>query len=173
MAETIRPIPALFVLLVASSLAPITSCKTDPPQTVERGKVVAEDTTDAVAPSDTIHGYDFSSPDAEFSLDNDLREISGLSLFDDRHLVAIEDERGRFYLIDFETGKITDERKFGKKNDYEGVERAEDRLFVLRSDGQILEVEVLRATVCWSAARSTPEGASENAGPSMHLISPL
>jgi uncharacterized protein YjiK len=95
--------------------------------------------------SDTGHrtpdtSYDFSHPDTSFSLDDDLDEISGLTVFDDRHLAAVEDEHGRFYLIDFETGEISAERKFAGKGDYEGIERAGDRLFVLRSDGQLREL---------------------------------
>jgi len=90
--------------------------------------------------ADSAYGYDFFSPDAEFKLDNDLVEISGLTVFDEGHLAAIEDEHGRFYVIDFATGDVTGIHKFAGKDDYEGIEMAGTRLFALRSDGQIREI---------------------------------
>jgi len=86
------------------------------------------------------YGYDFSAPDTVFKLDKDLVEISGLTVFDVRHLAAVEDEHGRFYIINFETGNLTKVRRFAGKGDYEGIELAGERLFVLRSDGQIFEI---------------------------------
>jgi uncharacterized protein YjiK len=99
----------------------------------------SETQLDTRLPTPDTH-YDFSNPDTSFILDHDLEEISGLTVFDELHLAAVEDEHGRLYLIDFETGKITAERKFAGKGDYEGIERAGDRLFVLRSDGQLREL---------------------------------
>ena len=87
------------------------------------------------------YGYDFSSPDAEFKLDNDLVEISGLTLFDENHLAAIQDEHGKFYLIEIETGEISAVYRFAGKDDYEGIAMAGERLFALRSDGQIREIK--------------------------------
>ncbi|MFV1979699.1 MAG: SdiA-regulated domain-containing protein [Rhodothermia bacterium] len=87
------------------------------------------------------YGYELSTPDAEFKLDNDLVEISGLTVFDEGHLAAVEDEHGRFYVIDFETGNLDEVHRFAAKDDYEGIEMAGKRLFALRSDGQIREIE--------------------------------
>jgi uncharacterized protein YjiK len=86
-------------------------------------------------------GYDFSTPDAQFKLDKKLTEISGLTVLDSTHLAAVEDERGRVYILDAETGDIVETRHFAGKGDYEGIELAAGRLFALRSDGQLFEVE--------------------------------
>ena len=107
---------------------------------------IPADSTSAVSPRQdppvrTDYGYDFSSPDVEFKLDNDLVEISGLTLFDENHLAAIEDEHGKFYLIEIETGEISAVHRFAGKDDYEGIEMAGERLFALRSDGQIREIK--------------------------------
>lgn len=70
-----------------------------------------------------------------------LREISGLTLLDERRLGAVQDEKGTLFVLDLETGEVLDERDFGKDHDYEGVERVGRRVFVLRSDGDLYEIE--------------------------------
>lgn len=85
--------------------------------------------------------YDFDTPVAQFELPGRLDEISGLTVLDDTHLGAIQDEKGHLYVIDVETGGITHEHDFGKHGDYEGVERVGERVVVLRSDGQLAVIE--------------------------------
>lgn len=84
--------------------------------------------------------YDFSAPDARFALPSDLREISGLTVYDSTTLAAVQDEDGRIYRLDQATGDVLDRSKFAGKGDYEGIERVEDRLYVLRSDGTLFEI---------------------------------
>ena len=95
--------------------------------------------------SDSDSSYVFDRPDVVFELPGDLDEISGLTVLDDRYLGAVQDEDGRLYIINMETGEIEDDPKFENKGDYEGVERVEDRVFVLRSDGTLYEIENWRA----------------------------
>ncbi|MEP0546968.1 MAG: SdiA-regulated domain-containing protein [Rhodothermales bacterium] len=85
--------------------------------------------------------YRFDQPAAVFTLPPDLREISALTVLDGRHLGAVEDETGTLYLLDVGTGEIAAVMPFGSPGDYEGVELASGRLFVLRSDGTLFEVE--------------------------------
>ena len=85
---------------------------------------------------DTIP-YALDEPTNKFVLPKALREISGLSHFDDQQVAAIQDERGILYLLNAQTGEITREIKFAGGGDYEGVEVAGDFLFVLRSDGDL------------------------------------
>lgn len=84
--------------------------------------------------------YQLDRPDASFELPKALVEISGLTVLDDRHLAAVQDEKGSFYVLDFTTGKVVREEKFGKEGDYEGIERVGDRLFIVRSDGDLFEI---------------------------------
>lgn len=56
-----------------------------------------------------------------FELDKSLQEISGLS-FANNKLYANNDEQGHIFTINPLTGKIEQELKFGKKDDYEGIE---------------------------------------------------
>lgn len=85
--------------------------------------------------------YDFNQPAALRYLPDDLEEISGLTLIDDRTLAAIQDEDGEVFFIDWETGDVSDSPKFEGDDDYEGIERVGDRLYVLRSDGTLFEIE--------------------------------
>lgn len=95
---------------------------------------------EALAWSEAEAPYDFERPDAFFELPKTLAEISGLTWLDDQHLGAVQDEEGRLYVLDLATGAVAQELQFGKKGDYEGIERAGDRLFVLRSDGVLFDV---------------------------------
>ena len=85
--------------------------------------------------------YNFDAPDHTFELPKSLKEISGLSLLDNDHLGAVQDEKGRIFKISIDKGKLVDEIKFGKDGDYEGIERVGDDLYVLRSDGDIYRIK--------------------------------
>lgn len=87
-------------------------------------------------------GYVFKHPDRVYTLPGSLAEISGLTLLDDFHLGAIDDESSKLFVIDIRTGKVTDRHKMGggKKLDYEAVERVGDTVYVLSSAGIIYEI---------------------------------
>ncbi len=85
-------------------------------------------------------GYTFDAPDALFKLDKALKEISGLTLLDDQHLAAVQDEKGKLYVIDAQNGEISNDRRFAKDGDFEGIELAGDLLYALRSDGDLYEI---------------------------------
>lgn len=90
--------------------------------------------------SEATGPYRFDQPVASFTLPDDLREISGLTVLDERHLGAIQDEDGDLYVIEQETGRVTTVVSFGPPGDYEGIALAGERLFVLRADGALLEL---------------------------------
>lgn len=84
------------------------------------------------------YDYHLNKPDITMMLASKLVEISGLS-FDQKanQLLAINDEKGRLYQLDPETGDIIEDTKFGKKGDYEGVEIVDQSIFILESSGQL------------------------------------
>lgn len=104
----------------------------------------ASDTTRAASASSP---YRFDQPVARFELPDALREISALTVLDEGHLGAVQDEEGDLYVLDIESGRVTAVVPFGPPGDYEGVELANGRLFVLRADGALLELEG------WAAGR--------------------
>ncbi len=88
--------------------------------------------------------YSINEPEAEFELDNELEEISGLSMTtDQRYLVGIQDEDGKVFLIDPTDGKINEEIEFWKDGDYEGVEVVGDDVYVVKSSGTLYRIQGL------------------------------
>jgi uncharacterized protein YjiK len=90
-----------------------------------------------VAAEQARYEYDFSSPVTEIELPGRLEEISGLTFVGDSIIAAIQDEKGEIFLVNYETGVVVDEFRFGKKGDFEGIELVGDTMYVLRSDGDL------------------------------------
>lgn len=88
--------------------------------------------------------YSMEAPVKTFELAGGLDEISGLTLSKDgQYLLANNDELGKIYLLNKETGAIEKAINFHKEGDYEGIEVIGDRVFVVKSTGTIYEVENL------------------------------
>lgn len=84
--------------------------------------------------------YAFGEPDLSVALPPDLLEISGLAPLPDGRLAAIQDEEGILFILNPETGAVEEQEPFGDPADYEGIAWAGDRLFVLRSNGRLYEL---------------------------------
>lgn len=85
--------------------------------------------------------YRFDQPSAVHELHKDLKEISGLTVLDDSHLAAVQDEKGNIYVIRTADASVARVVDFGKKGDYEAIERVGDSLWVLDSDGDLYLVD--------------------------------
>lgn len=82
--------------------------------------------------------YELNEPDTTFKLTKKLDEISGLGLHTDgKHLVAVQDEDGLVFLLDKESGEVTEKFEFWKDGDYEGIEMVGDQIFVAKSSGTV------------------------------------
>lgn len=129
-------------LLLALSLllaVPLAACQ--PGDAAESARAPASHSApEAARETAPATPYRFDQPAARFSLPPDLREISALTVLDDGHLGAVQDEAGSLYVLDAATGQIDAVVPFGPPGDYEGVELAAGRLFALRSDGALLEL---------------------------------
>ena len=102
-----------------------------------RGKVkgsVKDTTTNVQA------GYTFQTPDASWDLPGVLNEISGIGLVNDSIMVCQEDENGLLYLFNLSTNHIDKTISFGKPNDYEDLAIVGPDIFVLQSNGNIVQV---------------------------------
>jgi uncharacterized protein YjiK len=86
--------------------------------------------------------YKLYEPTETFRLHYDLQEISGLTYLTANRLGAIEDETGKFYIIDASTGDVIKKIKFGKSGDYEGVEYDEGTVWVMKSNGEFFSFEI-------------------------------
>nr|WP_320119127.1 SdiA-regulated domain-containing protein [uncultured Marinifilum sp.] len=88
--------------------------------------------------------YDIYEPTKVFKLKDQLREISGLTYYDDKSLLCINDEKGIVYKYHLKKKEVTKEYEFDKSGDYEGIERIGSLVYVLRSDGNLFEVDHLK-----------------------------
>lgn len=87
------------------------------------------------APQDAVHG----SHGKIWRLPSKLREISGLAILDDKHVLTMTDERAAIYSFDMDTGKVELWRNIGNpaKGDFEGIARHGETVYLITSDGKL------------------------------------
>lgn len=86
---------------------------------------------------DQNYYYDISKPDEKHFLPYVLEEISGLSYKGNNRVVAVDDESGKLFEYDLSERKIKHSIEFYKGADFEGIEIVEDKVYILKSDGDI------------------------------------
>lgn len=99
--------------------------------------------------------YDIYKPAKVFELNDQLREISGLTYYNEKSLLCINDEKGIIYKYHLKKKEITKKYEFDKSGDYEGIEMIDSLVYVLRSDGNIFEVNHLKEKDISSVKQST------------------
>lgn len=96
--------------------------------------------TEALAGADT--GDAKGKPVARWLLPPELSEVSGLALTPDGRLFAHNDEAARITELDYRRGTVIKQFFIGKqglRGDFEGLAYAQDRFFLLSSDGILNE----------------------------------
>ena len=126
-----------YTMFVALLFALFAACA---PERSEDAGASAETTAGLTTTAAAGSGYDFARPDLTIELHADLAEISGLTLLADGRLGAVQDEDGILFVLDRTSGAIVERRTFAGAGDYEGVERANERIFILKSDGTLIEM---------------------------------
>lgn len=71
----------------------------------------------------------------------ELIEISGLANIDGKTLACVQDELGDVFFYDIENCKIINRITFEGPGDYEGMAKAGNDLFALRSDGLLFRIQ--------------------------------
>lgn len=93
-------------------------------------------------PSNYNFKYNLEQVSHKANMSSDLVEISGLSYnANNNTLLAVNDERGNIYSLDAEFGKQLKKIDFGSSGDYEGIEMANNMVYVIKSNGNITEVD--------------------------------
>ncbi len=87
--------------------------------------------------------YQFKNPDQFWKLPNDLKEISGIALLNNSTMLCVQDEKGYLYLYNLSSKRIDKKIRFSFDADYEDIAILADKVFVLRSNGWIYEVNNL------------------------------
>jgi len=90
--------------------------------------------------SDTIPGYDLTTPARTSILPDTLREVSGLTNIDATTFACIQDENGILFIYDAKKNKISRQYTFHVNGDYEGIARVGADMYILRSDGTLFEI---------------------------------
>ncbi len=85
--------------------------------------------------------FDLSQPDKKIKLPFELQEISGLSYFAVNQLICIQDEKADVYDVDYKIDSINTKFKSNIFGDYEGIEYVNGSIWLIKSNGELLEIE--------------------------------
>lgn len=78
-------------------------------------------------------------------LPSDLKEISGISFLSDDVVLAIQDELGVLYQYNLKDKKIIKQLEFGKPDDYEDLVRVNNDVYIVISNGTIIQIKNFQA----------------------------
>jgi uncharacterized protein YjiK len=109
-------------------------------------------------------GYDLSNPDKIDILPGILHEISGITEIDNSTIACIQDENGILVIYDLSKNSIREYFTFHGNGDYEGIARAGNKIFVLRSDGILYEIPDYKSAGLTSILYKTEIPAKDNEG---------
>jgi uncharacterized protein YjiK len=84
--------------------------------------------------------YDLLHPIKQFELPHSLREISGITFYNDRRLACIQDEKGKIYIYSLKKEDVKESVSFGPDHDYEAIALVNDTFFVLHSTGTLFQI---------------------------------
>ena len=98
--------------------------------------------------------FNFDQPDMVVDLPKNLKEISGLAPWRaEDEVLAVQDEKGKLFIINTNTGKVKRKLSFGKDRDYEGVARNGDDIYVLEQDGDIYHISYMDGKEAYKAKK--------------------
>ena len=103
-------------------------------------------TTAAIAQPSALRSYALAKPDVQLTLPAQLQEVSGVTALSDSEVACVQDEEGAIFVYDLGQRRVTRQIRFGPPGDYEDVARVGSRLYVLRSDGVLYEIQGAPAT---------------------------
>ncbi len=89
--------------------------------------------------------YNLSSPLKTYVLPPSLNEISGITILNQNELACVQDELGIVYIFSLKEGKIVQEYHTNLVGDYEGITLVGNTLYLLRSDGVLIEYPDFRS----------------------------
>ncbi|HEY0030663.1 MAG TPA: SdiA-regulated domain-containing protein [Bacteroidia bacterium] len=89
--------------------------------------------------------YNLANPEKSYTLPAALNEISGITILNENEIACVQDELGAVYVYDLRTASITKEYKTAITGDFEGITLVGNSLFLLRSDGVLVEYPDFRS----------------------------
>lgn len=86
--------------------------------------------------------YDLNFPNRIYTLPDYLEEVSGLTYFDTDQVAMHNDEKGRVYVFDLNKRIVVQRIRFDGDGDYEGIERINDFIYMVKSNGNLYRFNV-------------------------------
>jgi len=84
--------------------------------------------------------YNLEQEDQTIILPAELREVSGLTVIDQKTLACVQDEEGVVFIYDLKDHQVKQQIHFAGPGDYEGIANVGKDLFVLRSDATLFHI---------------------------------
>lgn len=81
----------------------------------------------------------------KWNMPKELAEISGLSYMDGQRFASVQDELGKIFIYNVSSSSVEKEISFGAAGDYEGLAMVDENIWVLRTDGKLVEVSNMNA----------------------------
>ncbi|SFD23323.1 Uncharacterized protein YjiK [Spirosoma endophyticum] len=81
--------------------------------------------------------YQLTAPDENYTMPNELKEISGLTYYKNNQLLCVQDEEAVVYVFDTKKKEVVKDFGFGGYGDFEGIEYVNDDVYVLESNGNL------------------------------------
>ncbi len=85
--------------------------------------------------------YNLQEPSVTFKLPKKLEEISGLTVYKDKWLIAVQDEKGTLFFLNIDNGKIEKTVDFSADGDYEDIICVGEALYAIRADGVLFRID--------------------------------
>lgn len=83
--------------------------------------------------------YNLSKPEKSFVLPAILNEISGITTINQNQIACVQDEMETIFIYDLNKASIVKEYLSNLKGDYEEIALVDNTMYLLRSDGVIIE----------------------------------
>ncbi len=109
-------------------------------------------------------GYDLSRPEIIYILPDILNEISGITETDATSIACIQDENGILFFYDLVKGQIKKQYTFYTDGDYEGIARVDNSIFILRSEGTLIEISNYESAIFKRSIHTTGLIIKDNEG---------
>lgn len=113
-------------------------------------KNIEKNTTYAALP------YVFHLPTNVYDMPEALREISGVTLYENQKVYAVQDELGTIFEYDLKKEEITNLYRFTDVGDFEDIAIYQQYAFVLRSDGHLFQYDLNQKKVIKEISLAIP-----------------
>jgi len=90
-----------------------------------------------------VNLYNLSKPEKRWNMPSELKEISGITYMDERTLMCIQDEHGTVFFFDLIDESVKQKITFGKSGDYEDIALFDKTIYVLKSNGDLYNFDLI------------------------------